>query len=71
MIITIATKRAEDAALKVYPEEIIYGEFAFEGKYDGNSTPRYYFIKGYRQAEKDLTLTWEDIKLICEIEDML
>ena len=25
------------------------------------------FIKGYHQAEKDLELTWEDIKVICDI----
>lgn len=28
-----------------------------------------YFIEGYRQAEKDLELTWEDIKIILDIEN--
>lgn len=28
---------------------------------------KYAFIDGYEQAEKDLELTWEDIKEICEI----
>ena len=28
-----------------------------------------HFIDGYRSAEKDLAPTWEDMKLICEIED--
>ena len=28
-----------------------------------------YFIEGYHQAEKDLELTWEDIKLIIDIVD--
>ena len=27
------------------------------------------FIEGYRQAEKDLELTWEDIKIILNIEN--
>ena len=29
------------------------------------------FIKGYHQAEKDLELTWEDMKLIWNITDEL
>ena len=36
---------------------------------DKNSPLRYGFFCGYEQAEKDLALTWKDIKLICEIED--
>lgn len=53
------SKRAEEAALKAYPEEMIYGESTLDGKYDGNKTSRYYFIKGYEQAEKDLTPAFE------------
>lgn len=48
------SKRVEDAALKAYPKEMISGESTLDGKYDGNATPRYYFIKGYEQAEKDI-----------------
>ena len=29
------------------------------------------FVKGYQQAEKDLALTWEDVKRIVEIADSL
>ena len=29
------------------------------------------FVKGYQQAEKDLALTWEDVKRIVEIADKL
>ena len=36
---------------------------------DKNSPLRYGFFYGYEQAERNLALTWEDIKLICEIED--
>ena len=46
------SKRAEAAALKALPKEMIYGESTIDGKYDGNATPRYYFTKGYEQAEK-------------------
>lgn len=55
------SKRAEEAALKAYPPEMIYGESTLDGKYDGNATPRYYYIQGYEQAEKDLALTKDDV----------
>lgn len=55
------SKRAEEAAMKAYPPEMIYGESTLDGKYDGNATPRYYYIKGYKKAEKDLALTWQDV----------
>ena len=48
------SKRAVDAAMKAYPPEMIYGESTLDGKYDGNATPRYYYIKGYEQAERDI-----------------
>lgn len=47
-------KRAKEAAWKAYPKEMVYGESTLDGKYDGNATPRYYFIKGYEQAEQDI-----------------
>ena len=55
-------KRAEEAALKRFPEEmtrIPYQDLieAFGGKeyVDFNSMPRGYFQLGYEQAEKDIT----------------
>lgn len=48
------SKRAEKAAMKAYPKEMISGESTLDGRYDGNATPRYYFIKGYELAEKDI-----------------
>lgn len=30
---------------------------------------RFYYIKGYHQAEKDLELNWEDINIILDIEN--
>ena len=65
------SKRAEEAALKAYPKEerkvwsSAFGMFEF----DKTAPERIAYQKGYDQAEKDLALTWEDIKLICEIED--
>lgn len=56
--------KAEKAARKAYP-------------YDGGTkgwickSSRPIFIKGYQQAEKDLELTWEDVKRIVEIADSL
>lgn len=32
---------------------------------------KYAFIDGYEQAEKDLELTWEDLKMIDEISDQV
>ncbi len=29
------------------------------------------FLKGYQQAEKDLELSWEDLKMIDEISDQV
>lgn len=72
------SKRAEEAALKRFPEEmtrIPYQDLieAFGGKeyVDFNSMPRGYFQLGYEQAEKDLELTWEDVKKIVRIADYL
>lgn len=44
--------KAEEAALKAYPYD--YPE-------------REGYRKGYEQAEKDLALTWEDIRVIDEL----
>ena len=57
--------KAEEAARKAYP-------------YDGGTkgwickSSRPIFIKGYESAEKDLALTWEDMKaIICIDEEMM
>ena len=49
--------RAEEAALKAYPNITV----------DINGSPRRFYIEGYEQAEKDLALTPDDIKLITKI----
>jgi hypothetical protein len=50
--------KAEDLAEKTYPKGDIY----IFG--DGSIACQVAYVKGYRQAEKDLELTWEDIKTI-------
>ncbi len=54
--------RAEEAALKAYPNVL----FPFT-PLDLNAYRRGAFINGYEQAEKDLALTWEDIRIITKI----
>ena len=52
--------KAEEAALNAYPNEHFidhtYAEMC-----------RGFYVEGYEQAEKDLALTWEDIKTIEQI----
>lgn len=48
--------KAEDRALEKYP--------AYKSVFDKYEKQRYAFICGYIQAEKDLELTWEDIREI-------
>lgn len=57
------SKRAEEAALKAYPEKIIdhVEEPGFVVKRDLNRFDRNVYIQGYEQAEKDLELTLEQI----------
>lgn len=57
--------KAEDRALEKYPIEM-YKEVGWSCV-DKNAYKREYFIEGYRQAEKDLGLTWEDIREICRM----
>lgn len=59
------SKRAEEKALKAYPEKWfrdIDGD-----SYDTNRRERTAFAEGYEQAEKDLALIWEDIRAIDEL----
>ena len=45
-------------------------DWAIENKLDPYSMGRAY-AEGYEQAEKDLILTWQDIKTIVEIADKM
>ena len=58
--------KAEEAALKAYPpiQMNCDGEIVHPG-YDKHT--RDIYQDGYEQAEKDLALTWEDIKTIQQI----
>ena len=63
--------KAEEAALKAYPVNMTplnYQDLIeqFEGKteVDVNTYPRCLFQEGYEQAEKDLSLTIDDIEKI-------
>ena len=61
--------KAEVKALEKYPIEdgkmwtSAFGTFEF----DRNYSERKAFQEGYEQAEKDLAMTWEDIKTIEQI----
>lgn len=60
------SKRAEEAALKAYPKET-RNESGFVINIGHPQWIRDYYIEGYEQAEKDLALTPDDIKLITKI----
>ncbi len=51
--------KAEERALEAYPYNRAYTDNDIE--YDGNFCNRLPYIEGYRQAEKDLELTNEDV----------
>ena len=53
--------KAEEKALKEYPQNIVTD---YNGSHDLNYHKRVLYQQGYHQAEKDLELTWEDIKTI-------
>ena len=54
--------RARQKALETYPEDDFYGVCI---------ACREAYQYGYEQAEKDLAMTWEDVKQIVEIADKL
>lgn len=56
--------KAEQAALEAYPH------YTAENLNDVIKA-RKFFAKGYELAEKDLALTWEDIKKISRILDIM
>jgi hypothetical protein len=57
------SKRAEETALKLYP--VLFSER--NGLDDSRKQLRNACQYGYEQAEKDLSLTWEDIRHIVHI----
>lgn len=57
--------KAKEAALKAYPDKEMNGIAMLFGE------QRRLFQEGYEQAEKDLALTWEDIKAIITIGDSM
>ena len=67
--------KAEERALEAYPKMsrvsephgLIPADYKSHYLGDGNEEKREGFIVGYHQAEKDLELTWEDIKLLDKI----
>lgn len=61
------SKQAEEAALKAYPDYP-----TMDGGYVTQRKQRKVFIQGYEAAEKDLALTWEDMRKIIRIyEEMM
>ena len=74
--------RAEEAALKVLPNYPLE-TYADEDEYievesvrsmqveSVRSMQRAFYRKGYEQAEKDLVLTWKDMRKISRILDMI
>ena len=59
------SKRAEEAALRVYPDRT--QQIGYDTKYDVNYESRRAYQEGYEQAEKDLALTCDDIARISGI----
>ena len=57
--------KAEERALEAYP--VLFSE---RRGYDNTfKDRRESYIKGYNQAEKDLELTWKDIRIILDAEN--
>ena len=60
--------KAEERALEAYPK----ATRDIDGIVVDIGHPQYMrdlYIEGYHQAEKDLALTWEDLKMIDDISD--
>lgn len=62
--------RAKEAALKAYPP-LSVASVCLDGTtpVDLNTGARKRFIEGYETAEKDLALTWEDMRKIIRIDE--
>ena len=64
--------KAEQRALEAYPVKMCYGPIGHElPMFDFHEFARVLFIEGYEQAEKDLALTWEDVRIISIIIEHL
>jgi hypothetical protein len=55
--------KAENRALEAYPSTSHY----WNAEPDRNAEAREFYKQGYRQAEKDMELTWEDIEAIDQL----
>lgn len=62
--------KAEEKALKAYPnlQDAEFNEMYPRLLFTRN-TERSAFVKGYEQAEKDLALTWKDMRKIIRIDE--
>ena len=59
--------KAEERALEKYPKKIEWVGNQWDGApFDVNSKSRAAYKQGYHQAEKDLELTWEDVREMCK-----
>ena len=67
------SKRAYIAALKAFPPKFTspkrYAKRVQSEKVDTHATIRHFYQEGYEQAEKDLALTWEDVRTILDKEN--
>ena len=67
--------KSEERALEAYPITMVRRRYdgiaRSDDPYDSNLHDRYCFQRGYEQAEKDLALTWEDIKEIQRLLDVV
>jgi len=63
--------KASKRALEAYPKDIeeYIDVKGVKSVVDNNSWQRTIFLEGYRQAEKDNELTWEDIATILDMEN--
>lgn len=64
--------KAEQRALEAYPPKMRYvgiDSVKDDRKIDVNKPMRDRYIKAYHQAEKDLELSWEDLKTLDDISD--
>ena len=55
--------KAEQRALEAYPSTSHY----WNAEPDRNAEAREFYKQGYKQAEKDLELTWEDMRNIYDL----
>ena len=55
------SKAEENASKLIIPKQVA----------DIEELCRFFYIKGYQQAEKDLELTWEDVADILDVTDII